>query len=105
MENKIVRFGDYQIPKDIAQEQIKTVLIDINGVNFEAVFNMPNTKEVLEMEAESSSYVEVEGKLFAREDKVRKIEWILKNLLSAPAGLQIEHLNKLSALEIADTFR
>lgn len=105
MENKIISFADYQVPKDVHQEQIKIVLIDINGVNFEAIFNMPNTKEVLEMEAESSSYVEVEGKLFAKDNKVKKIEWILKNLLSAPAGLQIEHLNKLSALEIADTFR
>ena len=106
MENKkvIISGMDYVLP-EIVTEQIKIVLIDVNGTTFEGIFFKPNTKQILEMEGAGEEYVEKDEKLFIKKSKTKKIEWILDNLLSVPAGLKIEHLNKLSALELADTFR
>lgn len=106
MENKkaIISGIDYVLP-EIVTEQIKIELIDVNGTTFEGIFFKPNTKQILEMEEYGKEYVEKGEKLFAKDNKVKKIEWILDNLLSVPADLKTEHLNKLSALELADTFR
>ena len=57
------------------------------------------------MEENGSEFTEFNGALYTKKSKVRKVEWILKNLLIMPVDLEINHLNKLSAEELADTFR
>ena len=104
MENKIISAAEYKLPT-LKQEQKTIVLIDVNGNNFEAVFNVPTIKQLMLMEEAAVEYKDVDGVLYEKKSNVRKIEWILNNLLELPVGLQIEHLNKLSALELADTFR
>lgn len=103
-DKKIISAADYILP-EIVTEQIKIELTDINGATFEGIFFKPNTKQILEMEDYGKEYIDKDGVLYAKDNKSKKIEWILDNLLSVPAELKIEHLNKLSALELADTFR
>ncbi|MGL5620776.1 hypothetical protein [Cetobacterium sp.] len=104
MENKVIKAQEYILPK-LNHDQKTIELIDINGIKFQAIFETPTTKDILLMEAECNDFIEKDGVLFQKSNKPKKIEWILKKLLVAPTGLGIEHLNKLSAEEIADTFR
>lgn len=104
MDKKIICATDYVLP-EVVTEQIKIELTDINGTIFEAIFFKPNTKQMMQMEEAGKEYVEKNNSLYEKKNKVNKIEWILENLLSVPAELKIEHLDKLSALDLAETFR
>ena len=105
MENQVISGLEYKLP-EVALEQKKIILIDVLGRQFEATFNVPNTKEMLEMEEAGKAFIsDDKGTLFEKKSDVKKIEWILEHLLVVPVDLKLEHLNKLSAKEIADTFR
>lgn len=104
MENKVIKAQDYILPK-IKHEQKTIQLTDINGTVFEAIFEVPTVKEIMLMEENGNEFTEVNGALYTKQSKVRKVEWILKNLLVMPLDLEIDHLNKLSVEELANTFR
>lgn len=104
MENKVIKAQDYVLPT-IKQEQKIIQLTDINGNVFEAIFEVPTIKQIMLMEENGSEFTEVNGILYTKQSKVRKVEWILKNLLVMPVDLEIDHLNKLSVEELVDTFR
>lgn len=104
MEKKVIKAQDYILPK-IKQEQKTIQLTDINGNVFEAIFEVPSVKQIMLMEENGSEFTEINGSLYTKKSKVRKVEWILKNLLVMPVDLEIDYLTKLSAEELADTFR
>ncbi|MEG3013097.1 MAG: hypothetical protein RR795_01395 [Cetobacterium sp.] len=103
-EKKVMTVGNYVIPT-INLKQHTEILTDINDVEFEAVFNIPTTKEIMLMEEASFEFTNVDGSLYSKKSKVKKVEWILNNLLQAPAGLTIEHLNKECASGLENLFR
>lgn len=108
MENKttektVIKAMDYIVPK-LPTEQVTIELKDISGTEFEGIFFKPSTKQIMEMEDYSKMYATVDGAVYEKFSSSRKVEWILDNLLSIPAGLQVEHLDIESAKELAKTF-
>ena len=108
MENindiKVIKAVDYKLPQ-VNTEQGTMILTDIAGTNFEIIYMKPTTKEFLEMEEVAKEYTTLNEILYAKNNDVKKIEWILKNLVTVPGELKLEHLNKESAKKLANYFR
>lgn len=104
MENTVIKAMDYKLPQiNTAQETM--VLKDITGQDFEIIYMKPTTKQILQMEEAAKEYTSVDETLYAKNSNVKKLEWILKNLVTVPGELEIDHLDKDSANKLVESFR
>lgn len=108
-DKKIVIPGGAYVPPKLQQNQIKIVLVDIEGTEFEAVFNIPTTLELLEKNDNSVKPIpcpDDEEKYIFKYEKAKEAEWIFENLLVVPSSevLKPEHLSLKSLKEVLALF-
>lgn len=103
IDKPIISAKDYVAPKfEVVQDKI--ILKDIEGNLFEAIYIKPSLRVLLEMENYSNDLKVVGEGLFSHQNKAKKLEYILGNIITAPA-IVMDILSKESADKLLETFR